>query len=184
MSLVGKESKFKKSKFGTIPDTGTKNQLGSLLKHLVEDLKRNNREFYEGGTINWFKTGELVTKYLYNSEEKITEKALKASSAKLFPKETLLVAMYGATIGKMSILKKESATNQTCCAILPNENYDTEYLYYQLSFLRNKLINRGAGGAQPNISQDIIQTFPVPLPNRNEQQQIALILSTWAKPSS
>ena len=143
--------------------------------------KRDIKEFYEGGTINWFKTGELVTKYVYTSEEKITEQALKESSAKLFPKETLLVAMYGATIGKMSILKEDSATNQACCAILPNEKYNTEYLYYQLSFLKNKLINRGAGGAQPNISQDIIQTFPVPLPNKNEQQKIASILSTWDK---
>jgi type I restriction enzyme, S subunit len=182
ISLVEKDSKYKKSRFGMIPVSWDEKPIGKIAKTSSGGTpKRDNKEFYEGGTINWFKTGELVTKYVYTSEEKITEQALKESSAKLFPKETLLVAMYGATIGKMSILKEDSATNQACCAILPNEKYNTEYLYYQLSFLKNKLINRGAGGAQPNISQDIIQTFPVPLPNKNEQQKIASILSTWDK---
>ncbi|MCU9600890.1 restriction endonuclease subunit S [Pallidibacillus thermolactis] len=180
--MVEKDSKYKKSRFGMIPVSWDEKPIGKIAKTSSGGTpKRDNKEFYEGGTINWFKTGELVTKYVYTSEEKITEQALKESSAKLFPKETLLVAMYGATIGKMSILKEDSATNQACCAILPNEKYNTEYLYYQLSFLKNKLINRGAGGAQPNISQDIIQTFPVPLPNKNEQQKIASILSTWDK---
>ncbi|MGG3987229.1 restriction endonuclease subunit S [Bacillus smithii] len=176
------KSEFKRSRFGMIPKSWDEKSIGTFTKTSSGGTpKRDNKAFYKDGNINWFKTGELVSKYLFESEEKITEEAVKKSSAKLFPKETLLVAMYGATIGKLSILKEESATNQACCAILPNENYNTEYLYYQLSFLKNKLIRRGAGGAQPNISQDIVKTFPVPFPKKAEQEKIASILSTWDK---
>ena len=173
-------SKYKKGKVGLIPVTWNEKKIGDFAETSSGGTpSRNIKEFYQGGTINWFKTGELISKYIYESEEKITEKAIKETSAKIFPQDTILLAMYGASIGKLSILKKESATNQACCAILPNDNYDTEYLYYQLSFLKNRLIRKSAGAAQPNISQNIIRNFTVPFPSKNEQRKIASILSVW-----
>ena len=88
---------------------------------------RDNSDYY-GGQITWIKSGELKNNFLSKSEEKITEKGLSESSAKLFPKNTLLIAMYGVTIGKTAILEKEATTNQAICAILPNTNFDSFYL--------------------------------------------------------
>src|SRR5699024_5551848 len=177
---VKQQTHLKQGRFGLIADSWDEKNIGEFAQTSSGGTpKRGNKEFYKNGNINWFKTGELGSKYIYESEEKITEIALEKSSAKLFPKDTLLVAMYGATIGDLSILKNESATNQACCGIFPNDNYDTEYLFYQLNFLKKQLVRRGAGGAQPNISQEVIKTFPVPFPEKKEQQKIADVLSTW-----
>lgn len=140
---------------------------------------RRSPEYYSEGTIPWIKTGELTGKYIYDSEEKISEKALSNSSAKMFQENTILVAMYGATIGKSSILKIPAATNQACCAINCNPKYAYhEFLYYSLQYRIDDLVDLGAGGAQPNISQQIMADFPIALPYLPEQQKIADILST------
>ena len=89
-------------------------------------------EYYENGTIYWVKTGDLKGKYLISVPSLITEDGLKNSSAKIFPVGTILLAMYGATIGACSILKVEAATNQACAAFLPNEDIDKSYFYYFL----------------------------------------------------
>src|SRR5690606_38110677 len=109
---------------------------------------RSNQEYYENGTIPWLKTGELKRKFIYDAEEKITEKAIKETSAKIIPRNAVIIAMYGATIGKLSITKSEVATNQACCAIIPEQEvFDYEYLYYALLFNKERLISLGAGGA-------------------------------------
>jgi len=118
-------------------------------------------------------------KNTYNkTSESITEEAINNSSAKIFPIGSVLIAMYGATIGKSSILKVEASSNQACCAILPNESYSSEFIYYSLAFNKRGLISRGVGGAQPNISQGIIKSYKIPLPPLPEQKKIASILST------
>ena len=133
---------------------------------------------YYKGKIRWFTTSELSQKYLYDSNEHITEKAIENSSAKLFKKETILLAMYGATIGKVSILKADATTNQACCAIMPYSNYFNEYIYYQLVNNKKNLINLGCGAGQPNISQKIIKDFSIICPkNKDEQIKIATVLS-------
>jgi len=139
---------------------------------------RSNNEYF-GGTIDWLKSGELNDNIIYDTEEKITEDALKNSSAKLFPKGTLLVAMYGVTAGKIAILNTESTTNQAICALFPNEEkLHTKYLMHYLIFMRNHIISISSGGAQPNISQELIKNFDVIIPPLPEQQKIANILST------
>ncbi len=137
---------------------------------------RDNSEYYEGSNI-WIKSGELEDNYLNDSEEKITLAAINDSSAKKFPKNTLLIAMYGATIGKTAILSKEGTTNQAICAILPNHSFDEYFL--QQFFINNKqiLVSFGMGAGQPNISQNIIRKFLIILPLISEQQKIASILS-------
>jgi type I restriction enzyme S subunit len=133
---------------------------------------RNKKEYYDNGDILWIKTGELGSKYLYDSEEKITILGLNNSSAKLFPINSIILAMYGATIGKSSILKVQASTNQACAvAQCYQEIIDYEYLYYYIIYSKNQFINLGNGGAQPNISQQIIKKFPILLPSSTEKQQ-------------
>ena len=98
------------------------------------------------------------------SEENITEDAIKNSSAKLFPKGTLLIALYGATIGKLAFLGVEASTNQAICGIYQNDFIQSKYLYNFLLFKRPNLVSQGAGGAQPNISQTILKQLILPFP--------------------
>lgn len=133
---------------------------------------RGNRNYY-GGNIAWIKSGELPDGEIYFSEETITEEGLQYSSAKLFPIDTLLIAMYGATVGKLGILTFPAATNQAVCAITPTNSLDKNYLFYWLLNIRNNLIKASFGGAQPNISQTVIQNLVVPLPLITKQRQIA-----------
>ncbi len=140
---------------------------------------RSKKHYYQSGNICWVKTGELGNKYIYDSEEKITDIAVKESSAKLIPINSVIVAMYGATIGKISINKKEVTTNQACCSITcKQEVINYEFLFYNLSFYKEKLIDLGAGGAQSNISQQIIKSFKITVPSLKEQNKIANILSS------
>ena len=143
---------------------------------------RSNPEYYQG-SIMWFKTGELNDSFLYSSEEKITEVAVRNSSAKLFPEGTVLVAMYGATIGRTAILGLDASTNQACAAIVPyNALVSQKYLFYYLQAQKEKFIALGKGGAQPNISQTVLKEYPIPLPPLPEQQRIvSAIESLFAK---
>ncbi|KTF61654.1 MULTISPECIES: restriction endonuclease subunit S [Bacillus amyloliquefaciens group] len=132
---------------------------------------RKNSEYYNGN-IPWLKTGELRDTVIVDSEEKITEEGLKKSSAKLFPKDSVAIAMYGATIGKLGILGIDAATNQACAVGVPYALTDKKFMFYYFLTQRKNLINRGKGGAQPNISQTIIKEFPYILPPINEQKRI------------
>lgn len=138
---------------------------------------RKNSRFYENGTIPWVKTGNLKVKYINEVDEYITLTALDQSSAKLFPPKTVLVAMYGATIGACAISNIECATNQACAAFLPNSDVNEEYLYYCLSNLKPYFIQQAVGGAQPNISLNFLNNIFIPLPPLPEQQRIAAVLS-------
>ncbi len=132
---------------------------------------RTNPEFYTGN-IPWIKSGDLNDGNVREATEFITEEALKSSSAKLFPAGTLMIALYGATIGKLGILTIQAATNQAVCGIFVSEQVETKYLFYFLLYHRRALIKLGAGGAQPNISQGIIRDIEVPLPPLPEQRRI------------
>ena len=137
---------------------------------------RKKEEYFSGGNIRWVKTGDLKGKFANEPSERITQTALENSSAKLFPQKTVLLAMYGATIGACSILSFEAATNQACAAILPSDKCDETYLYYYLTSIRSSLVRMGVGGAQPNISAGLIKNLQFPLPPLAEQQKIAAIL--------
>lgn len=127
-----------------------------------------------GGTIPWIKTGELGQRLVNATEENISERGLSGSSAKLFPPGSVAIAMYGATIGKTSILGIEAATNQACAVAIPDVNIaTTEYLYHYLCSQRDAFVDAGKGGAQPNISQSVLKAWPAPLPPLPEQKRIA-----------
>ena len=137
---------------------------------------RSNIEFHNGN-IPWIKSGELNDGVIEESEESITEKGLANSSAKLHPKNTLLLAMYGATAGRTGIAKIEASTNQAVCALFPNENVTQEFLFWFLRQHRYKFIEISKGGAQPNISQSVINGTKIPVPEIKLQKQISDLLS-------
>lgn len=132
---------------------------------------RGNKSYYSGN-IPWVKSGELNKGIIYDTEEKITEEAIKNSSAKIFPKGTLLIALYGATIGKLAFLGVDAATNQAVCGIYQNDSIDSKYIYNFLFHKKQDLVKQGIGGAQPNISQTILKKLEIPLPPLETQQAI------------
>ncbi|MDR9408831.1 MAG: restriction endonuclease subunit S [Balneolaceae bacterium] len=132
---------------------------------------RSNSEYY-GGDIPWLKTGELNDSYIKEAEEFITEKGFDNSSVRLCKPGDVLIAMYGATIGKLGILEFEATTNQACCACTTFEGFYNIYLYYYLLSMRENFRNQGAGGAQPNISKTKIENTVLPLPPLAEQNRI------------
>lgn len=134
---------------------------------------KKHPEYYKDGTIPWVRSGELENGAIRDTEIKITQAGLDASSAKIFPKGTLLIALYGATIGKLAYLDIEACTNQAVCGIFENEKVSQKYLYYFLLFHRPNLIKQGIGGAQPNISQTILKKMMVSYPcDKAEQLRI------------
>lgn len=144
--------------------------------------KRGNPEYYQNGTIPWLKSGELNNSIINSAEEFITEEGLNNSSAKIFPKGSLLIALYGATVGKLGILDFDSATNQAVCCIYQNTYYNRDFLFYYLLLKKEYLVNQGKGGAQPNISQEIVKSLLIPFPPLNEQRRIVeKIESEFAK---
>ena len=132
---------------------------------------RSNSKFYNGN-IPWVKSGELNKGLILDTEEKITQDAIENSSAKIFPKGTLLIALYGATIGKLAFLGIDAATNQAVCGIFKNENIDSNYLFHFLFYKKPSLVKQSIGGAQPNISQGILKNLEIPIPPFPEQQAI------------
>ena len=134
--------------------------------------KRGEPKYYLNGTIPWLKTGDLNNGYINEVPEFITEIALKETSVRLNPIGSVLIAMYGATIGKVGILNIKATTNQACCACLPFNGIYNEFLFYYL-MSQNKNFNKmGEGGAQPNISRTKIINYLFPIPSLNEQERI------------
>ncbi|WP_017653502.1 restriction endonuclease subunit S [Fortiea contorta] len=137
---------------------------------------KSKKEYYEGGHIPWLLSGEVAQGEIFKSENFITPVGLENSSAKIFPVNTVLVAMYGATAGQVGILRFEAATNQAVCGILPNERFVPEFIYYVLLSKRAELISKAVGNAQPNISQIKIKNTKIPIPTLSEQKRIVAIL--------
>jgi type I restriction enzyme M protein len=142
---------------------------------------KSREDFYKNGNIPWLRSGEVAQGTITKSELFITEEGLKSSSAKLFPVNTILIAMYGATAGQVGILKIISSTNQAICGILPNKRVIPNYLYYILKSKRQQFIDLSSGGAQPNISQNVIRDFEVPLPPLEVQEEIVSELEQYQK---
>ena len=129
------------------------------------------RKDYYGGNIPWLKTGDLNDDVIDSIPEFITEKALDETSVKLNPTGSILIAMYGATIGKIGILSFPATTNQACCACV-DYKIDKMYIFYFLLSNRANFISMGGGGAQPNISKEKIVNTIFPLPTLAEQKRI------------
>lgn len=144
--------------------------------------KSTNAEFYNPKEVPWLKTGEVNYCRIYNTETYISKEGLAQSSAKLIPKNSVIIAMYGQgdTAGRVAINKIPLSTNQACCNLIINhEIADYEYVYYALSALYDKLVSLKNGGAQPNLNAGIIKEIEIPFPKLITQKKIASTLSNY-----
>lgn len=158
---------LKKYKLGDIAKTGS----GGTPKSTVA-------EYYDGGKIPWINSGELNQSFINSTKNFITQAGLANSSAKLFPPQTVLLAMYGATAGKASLLEIEASTNQAICAIMPDKNIlNPLFLKYKLDTMYGYLVGLSTGSARDNLSQDGIKALELNIPSLLEQQKIAAVLS-------
>lgn len=156
-----------------LPDGWDWKRLSELAKTTSGGTPSRSNKDYWGGTIPWVKSGELGDSRVERNEEFITELGLKNSSAKLFPKESLLIALYGATAGKLGILAYPAATNQAVCCISPDDKLlERDFLRYYLLSQRKKIIEDSFGGAQPNISQAYVRDIKIPTPPIVEQKRL------------
>jgi len=154
-----------------LPDGWCLTILGSIGTWQSGATPSRLRKDYYGGNIPWLKTGDLNDGIITNIPEFITEKALEETSVKLNPTDSILIAMYGATIGKIGILSFPATTNQACCACL-DYKIDKMYIFYFLLSNRINFVSMGGGGAQPNISKEKIVNTTFPLPPLAEQKRI------------
>jgi type I restriction enzyme S subunit len=156
-----------------IPENWAWSRLGDIFQSTSGGTPTKGNHKYWNGNIQWYKSGELNDGLLEkDSEEKITQDGLNESSATLFPKGTLLIAMYGATAGKLSILNREATTNQAVCGFYENGLINTLYLFYFLMANRSKMIEDSWGMSQPNISQTYLRNFVFAVPPLSEQQAV------------
>lgn len=146
--------------------------LGQVCRTSSGGTPSRSRPDFFNGNIPWVKSGELTDGLVSEVSEFISEAALASSSAKLLPVGTLLIAMYGATVGKLGVLARAAATNQAVCAIFPPPELDPKFLFWYLRRQRSHLIAKAVGGAQPNISQTILRDLELPIPPIGEQREI------------
>ena len=142
---------------------------------------RNKLEYWNHGTIPWLKTKELTNGYIYHVDEKITDDAFEHCSLRLNHKDDILIAMYGATIGKLGIATFDLTTNQACLGCTPLTGLYNLYLFWYFSASKTILINQAEGGAQPNISRDKIRNHIIPHPPLPEQQRIVACVEALMK---
>ncbi|NCD10271.1 MAG: restriction endonuclease subunit S [Negativicutes bacterium] len=150
-------------------------KIGELTNVFTGATPNKSIDEYYCGNIPWVKTGEISKEYIWEAEERITKKALKETNCKIFPINTIMVAMYGQgkTRGQAGLLKIEASTNQACAAIVPNESYCTEYLFKLIQLSYETLRSLGRGGNQPNLNLSMIKEFLVMCPPVELQNQFA-----------
>ena len=154
-----------------IPNSWTWARMGGIGDWGAGSTPQRTNQNYYGGNILWLKTGELNNGIVYDTEEKITQKAFQDCSLRMNKIGDVLIAMYGATIGKLAIVGKELTTNQACCGCTPYIVFNW-YLFYFLMASRDTFIKKGEGGAQPNISRVKLVEHLIPLPPLREQKRI------------
>ena len=160
-----------------IPDSWVWCRMGAIGIWGAGSTPSKGNPNYYGGNILWLRTGELNNSVVYDTEIKITQKALEECSLRMNKVGDILIAMYGATIGKVAIVGKEMTTNQACCACTPIGVFNW-YLFYFLMASQQYFIKIGEGGAQPNISREKLISYLIPIPPIAEQMRIVEKLKT------
>jgi type I restriction enzyme S subunit len=160
---------------GAIPSHWNKLKIGRTFKNIGSGTtpKSGSGLYYENGTINWLNTGDLNDSYITETNKKITEAAFNEfSTLKVYAENSIVIALYGATIGKIGQLKIETTTNQACCVLSDSDDIENRFLFYFLLSAREYIISKAYGGGQPNISQDLIKQLYISAPSKDEQYQI------------
>ena len=134
---------------------------------------KSHPEYYANGTIPWLRSGEVNQRFITETELCITEQGLNNSSAKWFPEDTVAIAMYGATVGQVGIIKRRMTTNQAVCGIMPCKEFIPLYLYHFLLSKKDDYVKQASGGAQPNISQGIVRDTLICCPPLDLQHAFA-----------
>lgn len=177
MNTTNRYDKYKDSGIewiGEIPDSWCVRKLNSLLNAIGSGTTPKGNDNYYDGDIYWLNTGDLNDSYISTINKTVTEIALQeCSTLKVFPKDSVVIAMYGATIGKLGILMFPATTNQACCVMSCSDQLNNKYLFYLLFAAREFIINLSYGAGQPNISQETIKSFRLSFPSIKEQEAIA-----------
>jgi len=151
------------------------NEIGTLKSGGTPSTQNN--DYWKNGNIPWINSGEVKNKPISNFSKLITKKGLEASAANLFPPNTIVIALTGATTGKVGILTFECSTNQSITGIFPSKKYHSYFLFYMMIFLKKQILRYSIGSAQPHINQGIVEKFFIPFPSITEQEKITSILS-------
>jgi type I restriction enzyme S subunit len=136
----------------------------------------NNDDYYCESGINWLQTGDLNDGYINHTSKHLTDLAVIEKGLKRYPVNSLVIAMYGATIAKLGLLKIETTVNQACCVLTPSDSIENKYAFFLFQASKKALIMLASGGGQPNISQATIREFRIPVPPLYEQKAIAAYL--------
>ena len=155
-------------------------KLGEICTKITSGGTPNTRKNeYYGGNIPWVRTQEVNFNRLYDTDVKITEVGLNNSSAKWIPKDSVIIAMYGATAGKVAINKIPVTTNQACCnLIIDTKKAEYRFIYYNILSRFSSIANMAVGGAQQNLNAGMIKDLSISLPSIQTQTEIAEILSS------
>ncbi len=160
---------------------GCRTTIGELCARICSGgtPKRDTIEFYEDGDIPWLNTSEISFNRIRKTGQHITEAGLSGSSAKWIRKNSIAVAMYGATAGKVAITKIPLTTNQACCNLEINEEItDYRYIFYWFKNQYTRVLGLANGGAQQNLSAKTIRALEIELPTLSQQRRVASFLST------
>ena len=192
------------NKFAIIAEQADKSKFGDFKSQFIEMFKNipsvkiadccitvsggtpNTKkiEYYDGGDIPWLSSGEINQGYIFSTDKYITQLGLENSSAKWVPANSVVIAMYGATAGKVGFIKIPLTTNQAVCTLLPNDGFEPLYLYYATLSKTSWMISQCRGAAQPNISQSIIRSMEIPMATIDEQKRFCKLLTQADKSKS
>lgn len=172
---------YEESELGMIPKDWMIEELGNENESYAGGTPNRSIEHYYKGQIPWVSSGEVNKPFIYSTKETISEEALRFSSAKMAPKESILIAMYGATAAQISMLKIEASTNQAVLAIIAGSSWDNYFIYYGLNFSKERILFLAQGSGQPNLNKGMIDSTLFWKPNLKEQQLIVERLSNLEK---
>jgi len=170
---------YKDTVIGMIPEDWEVSKLGEIAITFAGGTPNRNNKDYFNGIIPWVKSGEVNSRNIHRTDECITERAIKEAATRLINPNSVLVALYGATVGNVGILRIEACSNQAVLAVnSKTDSVTNDFIYYWLKQTTKKLISLTQGSGQPNLSKEIVDTLNIPIPTFLEQSKIATILST------
>jgi type I restriction enzyme S subunit len=176
-NFPGATGKLVESELGLIPSGWRVGELGEIYKTTSGGTpSRTRMDYYENGIHQWVKSKELNSSFIIDTEEKITDEGLKNSSAKILPRHSVLIAMYGATVGQVGIVSNKASTNQAICAFIPNDNYPFSFIYQFLMNNKDEIISRAVGSAQQNISQELLKNIEIVIPDKSVLREYHIIV--------